>query len=227
MAFIKLPYNWEKVEAGDIISFKYKSQRTGKTRIHSILVLNPALIRRGAKKISTQLIGIKLEESNKIQLEITKKQIQIFELIGTFKTIDKENNLYKLDIDRTMIQNDLKGIKPRAYDLLKKGLGVAGQYRTYDYYKARKSAVYLEPIKIFTQIEEDKTVEDKKKTKKPEQPKKPKQPKKIKTETKKPEQPKKPKQPSKPESTTYTSEQGSIDKFYDKVIEDFKKKFSD
>ena len=90
------------------------------------------------------------------QLEITKKQIQIFELIGKFITIDEKNNLFKLDIDRNMIQNDTKGIKPRAYDLLKKGLGVQGQYRTYDYYKARKSAVYLEPIRIFTKLNEDK-----------------------------------------------------------------------
>ena len=171
MAFRKLPYNWEKVEAGDIISFKYKSKSTGKTRTHSILVLNPSLLIKGQKKVSTQLIGIKLEESNKIQLEITKKQIQIFELIGTFKVLDKENNLFKLDINRNMIQNDIKGIKPRAYQLLSKGLGVAGQYRTYDYYKARKSAVYLEPIKLFTEIKE-------KEENKPKQPDKPKQPKK-------------------------------------------------
>ena len=171
MANRKLPYNWEKVSAGDIISFKYKTKSTGKTKVHSILVLNPSLIVKGQKKVSTQLIGIKLEESNKIQLEITKKQIQIFELIGTFKILDKENNLFKLDINRNMIQNDIKGIKPRAYELLSKGLGVAGQYRTYDYYKARKSAVYLEPIKLFTKIEE-------KEENKPKQPDKPKQPKK-------------------------------------------------
>ena len=152
MANRKLPYNWEKVSAGDIISFKYKTKSTGKTKVHSILVLNPSLIVKGQKKVTTKLIGIKLEESNKIQLEITKKQIQIFELIGKFITIDKENNLYKLDIDRNMIQNDIKGIKPRAYNLLKKGLGVAGQYRTYDYYKARKSAVFLEPIRVFTNV---------------------------------------------------------------------------
>ena len=172
MANRKLPYNWEKVSAGDIISFKYKSKGTGKTRVHSILVLNPSLLRKGQKKTTTQLIGIKLEESNKIQLEITKKQIQIFELIGKFITIDKENNLYKLDIDRNMIQNDIKGIKPRAYELLSKGLGVAGQYRTYDYYQARKSSVYLEPIRIFTKLQEEK-LDDK-----PKQPEKPKQPKK-------------------------------------------------
>ena len=172
MANRKLPYNWEKVSAGDIISFKYKTKSTGKVKTHSILVLNPSLLVKGQRKVSTQLIGIKLEESNRIQLEITQKQIQIFEQIGDFITIDEENNLYKLDINRNMIQNDIKGIKPRAYDLLKKGLGVAGQYRTYDYYKARKSAVFLEPIRIFTKLQEKK-LDDK-----PKQPEKPKQPKK-------------------------------------------------
>jgi hypothetical protein len=168
----KLPYNWEMVSAGDIISFKYKSKSTGKSKVHTIMVLNPSLLRRGQKKTSTQLIGIKLEESNKIQFEITKKQIQIFEQIGKFITIDKENNLYKLDIDKNMIQNDIKGIKPRAYDLLSRGLGVSGQYRTYDYYKARKSSVYLEPIRLFTKLKEEKV------DNKPQQPKKPEQPKK-------------------------------------------------
>ena len=90
MANRKLPYNWEMVSAGDIISFKYKSKSTGKSKVHTIMVLNPSLLRRGQKKTSTQLIGIKLEESNKNQLEITKKQIQIFEQIGKFITIDKE-----------------------------------------------------------------------------------------------------------------------------------------
>ena len=166
MANRKLPHNWEMVSAGDIISFKYKSISTGKTKIHTLLVLNPSLIVKGQKKTSTQLIGIKLEESNKIQLEITQKQIQIFEQIGKFIIIDEKNNLYKLDIDKNMLQNDVKGIKPRAYDLLSRGLGVSGQYRTYDYYKARSSSVYLEPIRLFTKLKEEKV------DNKPQQPKK-------------------------------------------------------
>ena len=72
MADKRTPHNWENVLPGDIISFKYKSKSTGKAKVHSILVLNPSLIVKGQKRVSTQLIGIKLEESNKIQLE--KKQ---------------------------------------------------------------------------------------------------------------------------------------------------------
>ena len=93
---------------------------------------------------------IKLEQSNKISLRLTKKQIDILEKIGDFVEIDEKNKLYKLIIKENFILNDIKGIKQRAYDLISESLNIKGQYRTYDYMKAKRSAVYLEPIRIFT-----------------------------------------------------------------------------
>ena len=29
---------------------------------------------------------------------------------------------------------------------------IRGQYRTYDYLRAKKAAVYLEPIRVFTEV---------------------------------------------------------------------------
>ena len=91
MANKKQPYNWNRVRPGDIISFRYKSKSTGSTRIQSILVLNPRLIvnLKDGKK-TKHLIGIKLEESNKIQLRLTNKQITLLEKIGDFKKIDEQ-----------------------------------------------------------------------------------------------------------------------------------------
>tara|TARA_R100001015_G_C4508259_1_gene80716 strand:+ start:137 stop:664 length:528 start_codon:yes stop_codon:yes gene_type:complete len=166
MAFKKKPYNWEKVSAGDIISFKYKSKKNKTKKMQTILVLNPSLIVKGQKKASTQLIGIKIEESNKLSLEITPKQLAILEQIGNFVAIEEENNLYRLDINDQFIQSGPKGVKRRAYELLSKGFQIQGQYRTYDYYKARAGSVYLEPVKLFTKLKE-------KKDNKPQQPKKP------------------------------------------------------
>jgi len=151
MANRKQPYNWGRVTPGDVISFKYKSKSTGKNLVQSILVLNPKLnvtLKNG--KTTKHLIGIKLEESNKISLRLNQKQVRLLERIGDFKKIDKENNLYKLEIDKTFILNDIKGIKQSAYDKISKSLDIQGQYRTYDYMTARKSAVYLEPIRVFT-----------------------------------------------------------------------------
>jgi hypothetical protein len=147
----KQPYSWGRVDPGDVISFKYKSKSTGKTRVNSILVLNPKLnvtLKDGTT--TKHLIGIKLEESNKISLRLNKRQVMLLEKIGDFKKIDDKNNLYKLEIKNTFILNDIKGVKQSAYDKISKSLGIQGQYRTYDYMTAKKSAVYLEPIRVFT-----------------------------------------------------------------------------
>ena len=151
MADKKQPYNWNRVKPGDIISFRYKSKSTGKTRIQSLLVLNPKFnttLKDGTK--TKHLIGIKLEESNKIQLRLTSKQVTLLEKIGDFKKIDEQNNLYKLKIKDRFVVNDIKGVKQTAYDLISKSFSIQGQYRTYDYVRAKSSAVYLEPIRVFT-----------------------------------------------------------------------------
>ena len=151
MANKKQPYNWNQVKPGDIISFRYKSKSTGKTLMQSVLVLNPKIpvtLKDGTK--TKHLIGIKLEESNRISLRLTSKQVTLLETIGDFKKIDDKNNLYKLEIKNRFIVNDIKGVKQTAYDKISKSFGIQGQYRTYDYMEARKSAVFLEPIRVFT-----------------------------------------------------------------------------
>ena len=151
MANRKQPYNWQMVKPGDIISFRYKSKSTGRTLVNSVLVLNPRLqvkLKDGTQ--TKHLIGIKLEESNKISLRLTQRQVVLLEQIGNFIKIDDKNNLYKLEIDRKFLMSDIRGIRQEAYDKISKGLNIQGQYRTYDYLKAKKSAVFLEPIRVFT-----------------------------------------------------------------------------
>ena len=186
MANRKQPYKWGAVSAGDIISFKYKSEGATTSKFQTILVLNPFMRRRAGKTEATKtrgrqitafLIGIKIEQSNKLLLNITQKQVKILEQIGKLRPLDDSKskiNLYRLDIQRRFIFNDLKGIKKRAYELISKSLGITGQYRTYDYYKAIRSSVYLEPIRVMANI---KTEEDDGKPKELEPPKQPKPPK--------------------------------------------------
>jgi hypothetical protein len=190
MAQKKQPYNWARVKPGNIISFKYKSKSTGKNYVQTILVLNPKLqVKLKDGSTTKHLIGIKLEQSNKIQLRLTKRQITLLEKIGQFARIDEKNNLYALEIDKRFILNDIKGVKPEAYNKISKSLGIQGQYRTYDWMRARKSAVFLEPVRVFTKVPD--VLQDDE-TSVPSQPEKPEQPKKPKTEIKKPKQPKKP-----------------------------------
>ena len=156
MAQRKQPYNWNRVKPGDIISFRYKSESTGRTLVNSILVLNPKLpVQRKDGSSTFHLIGIKLEESNKINLRLNQREINILETIGEFKPIDLKNKLYELEIKSTFIVNDKKGIKKEAYDKISRSLDIAGQYRTYDWRKATRVAVFLEPIRVFTEEAED------------------------------------------------------------------------
>ena len=158
--------------------------------MQTILVLNPKLqVRLKDGSTTKHLIGIKLEQSNKIQLRLTKRQITLLEKIGEFARVDEKNNLYALEIDKRFILNDIKGVKPEAYNKISKSLGIQGQYRTYDWMRARKSAVFLEPVRVFTKVPD--VLQDDE-TSVPSQPEKPEQPKKPKTEIKKPKQPKKP-----------------------------------
>ena len=43
---------------------------------------------------------------------------------------------------------DIKGAKKKVYEVLSRELNIRGQWRTYDYFKAKKSAVFLEPITV-------------------------------------------------------------------------------
>jgi hypothetical protein len=149
MADKKQPYTWTRVKPGDIISFRYKPKSKKPPKMNTVLVLNPKFpmtLKNG--KIVRQLIGLKLEESNRVALRITRKLVNTLEQVGTFKVIDEKNSLFKLEVKKQFVTNEIKGVKPRVYDILSKSLGLQGQYRTYDYDSARRSSVYLEPIVV-------------------------------------------------------------------------------
>ena len=151
MADKKQPYNWNQVRPGDIISFRYKSKSTGRTLMQSVLILNPRLnvtLKNGTK--TRHLIGIKLEESNRIELRFTQKQVSILNKTGDLEVVNAEQNIYRVKFKDRFLLNEIKGVKPRVYDLISRSGEIQGQYRTYDYLEARKSAVYLEPIRVFT-----------------------------------------------------------------------------
>ena len=113
MAYKKKPYNWSSVKPGDIVSFRYKSKYTDKSSTNSILVLNPKFrVALKDGKMTHHLIGIKLEQSNKIQLRLTRRQLTLLEQIGKLKTLDDDNNLYRLEIDKKFIDEFISKILP-------------------------------------------------------------------------------------------------------------------
>jgi hypothetical protein len=136
----KLPYSWNKVSAGDIVSFVYES-RDGKKLRRTILVIDPKLKNRAKNKSSQYLVhGIQLEVSNKPTNTEIKK---ILESAGTPEIVDEDKKIYRVQLD---------GNAKQTYTKMKTLIKRHGIYRTYSYDKARKSSVTLEDLRLPTQF---------------------------------------------------------------------------
>ena len=148
---MKVITQWRKVKPGDIISFKYKNERMKTNLTHSILVLSrdhKIPFKSGTKRY---LIGLKIEESNRplVPRGVVEKFLRE---IGEIELVDAKNEIYGLKLEtkgnmgKAQLRKLWRDLKPlnRANNL----------YRTYDYLKAIKSPVYLEPIKLSNTVKE-------------------------------------------------------------------------
>lgn len=148
---MKVITQWPKIKAGDIISFKYKNEKTGKNLTHSVLVLardQKVPTKTGDKRF---LIGLKIEESNRplVPRDVVEKFLME---IGEIELVDAKNNIYGLRLETKGVMGDVQ--LKRLYRDLKPLNRNNNLYRTYDYMKARKSPVYREPIKISNTLKE-------------------------------------------------------------------------
>ena len=123
----KLPYNWNQVTSGDIISFVYKSKEGRRLR-RTILVLTP--------KRKNLIHGIQLEVSN---IPTNPEIKKILESAGITEVVDADKKIYRVILD---------GNAKKTYNKLKATINKHGIYRTYSYDKAKKSSVTLEDLKL-------------------------------------------------------------------------------
>ena len=130
----KLPYNWAKVTAGDIISFVYETKEGRRLR-RTILVLEP-----NRKKL---LHGIQLEVSN---VPTNREIKKLLEKAGKTEIIDENKKIYKVLLD---------GTSKAIYSRLKRLIKRHDIYRTYTLEKAKKSQVFLEDLRLPTQFVEE------------------------------------------------------------------------
>lgn len=136
----KLPYSWNKVSSGDIISFIYENREGRKLR-RTILVLEPQLVNKAKNPSSKFLLhGIQLEVSNRPTLIQMKT---LLEQAGVTEIVDEKKKIY-----RVRLQSDARGTYKKMKNLINK----YGIYRSYSYDKARKSSVTLEDLRLPTQF---------------------------------------------------------------------------
>jgi hypothetical protein len=139
--------SWNKIQVGDIITFNYKSKSTGKTRLNTILVLNPKwyIVVEGQRVF--QMIGLKLAEQRVRTIkEASKVVTDIFNKLGTLEVIDEKKDIYRV----RMKKQDLfwAGAKDVVYRRIRYLLNKEPIYRTYDWEQARKSGVFYESLPL-------------------------------------------------------------------------------
>ena len=144
-------YTWNKVKTGDIISFRYKGKkRTG--LLTTILVLNPKFpyIRKDNTRIY-HLIGLKLESVGvRPLIKDQTTLVRLLESKGTIEVVDTKDEIYRVEVTDI----GYLGTKEELYKKIKSRIDKYNIYRTYDYMEARKSQVFLEPIKLPKNIKE-------------------------------------------------------------------------
>ncbi len=142
-------YNWQRVKAGDIISFTYQSSRSTAKKNNCILVLNPKLpvVRKDGSN-SFHLTGIKLKENGKIRVRFNTGTVRIFERIGKFTAVNYDEDVFKLEVDKQFLISEIKGVKNNGFNKIASSNKIRSNYRTYDWLQAKKSPVYLEWLKV-------------------------------------------------------------------------------
>ena len=132
----KIAYNWNKVNRGDIISFRYRTKE-GRLFRRTILVLEPKLRNKAKNPTSDYLLhGIQLEISNQPIISNIKT---ILETAGKVGVVDADKNIYNVELDA-----NTKNVYRKVKNLINKH----GMFRTYSYDKAKKSQVFLEDLRL-------------------------------------------------------------------------------
>ena len=138
-------YTWSQVEAGDIISFRYKGKNPTGT-LTSLLVMNPKMpfVKKDGSR-TFHLIGLKLESRGNIP-SIRSKPIlvQLLEQVGEIKVVSGDDQIYRISV----ADLGARGTTRATYQRIKRYVKQNSVYRTYDYREARKSRVFLEPISL-------------------------------------------------------------------------------
>ena len=138
-------YNWGKVQAGDIISFRYRGKKQSGT-LTTLLVFNPRL--PYTKKDGTKtfhLVGLKLEDRGTIPIIKNKPMlVQLLERVGYIDVVSGEDQIYRVIIENV----GARGVRKQTYNKLKQYIERYSVYRTYDYMEAKRSQVFLEPISL-------------------------------------------------------------------------------
>jgi hypothetical protein len=139
--------SWNRISAGDVISFQYKSKGSSKKRLHTVLVLNPKFYITVEGERVIQMIGLKLAEQRIRTIKEASKVVkQLLSGVGEIKVVDKDKDIYRVEMKKSDIF--WMGAKYNVYKRLRPLLKKEPVYRTYNWEEAKKSSVQLAPLPL-------------------------------------------------------------------------------
>ena len=112
----KKVYTWGKVQAGDIISFRYKGKKPTGT-LTTLLVFNPKLpyVKKDGTK-TFHLVGLKLEDRGTIPMIKSKPMlVQLLERVGDIEVVSGDDQIYRIEIKNVGV----RGVKKQTYTKLR------------------------------------------------------------------------------------------------------------
>ena len=121
--------NWNLVESGQIVSFRYKS-RSGRSVNRTVLCLDPEYLyrKKSTGRVVKFFIGLELYSSDKPRLPVTRLK-ELFNILG--------------EGDPTPSQTDAQEME-KLYQILKGFLKRTPIFKTYLLRKCRMNRVFLE-----------------------------------------------------------------------------------
>ena len=70
--------------------------------------------------------------------------VQLLERVGDIQVVSGDDEIYRIQVQGA----GPRGVRRAAYNKIKQYINKHAVYRTYDYKEAKKSGVFLEPIKL-------------------------------------------------------------------------------
>lgn len=129
--------SWSKVTAGDVVRFRYKGLRSGKSRQRTCLILNERHMHRKINGGRVKLVhALQLSAIPKVPGSTRLQENHIRRILKKTGKVELREGAYAIDIKRTTAKT--------TYGKIANLVSSYGIYRTFSFNRLKRNAVFLD-----------------------------------------------------------------------------------
>ena len=129
--------NWSNVTAGDVVKFRYKGLRTGKSRLRTCLILNERHMYKKKNGGTVKLVhALQLNAIPRVSGTTPLKENQIRRVLKKTGKVELREGNYAIDIKRQTSRT--------TYGKIANLVSTYGIYRTFSFNRLKRNAVFLD-----------------------------------------------------------------------------------